>query len=57
MRLSSGEIEPKFVFQFAMAQRALNGTTSLYKGTKVPRKFQTILAEMVGRVGIEPTTN
>jgi hypothetical protein len=36
---------------------ALNGTTSFLSDAKVPRKFFTALAEMVGRVGIEPTTH
>jgi hypothetical protein len=40
-----------------MAQMALNGTTSYSNDAMVPRKFLTMLAEMVGRVGIEPTTN
>jgi hypothetical protein len=40
-----------------MAQPALNSTTSILIDAWVPRKFLTMLAEMVGRVGIEPTTN
>jgi hypothetical protein len=40
-----------------MGNMALNGTTSQSSDSKIPRKFLTALAEMVGRVGIEPTTN
>jgi hypothetical protein len=44
-------------FQSPIAHRPLNSTTSLSSDINVPRKFLTILAKMVGRVGIEPTTN
>jgi hypothetical protein len=44
-------------FRFAIAQTAFNSTTSILIDAWVPHKFLTMLAEMVGRVGIEPTTN
>jgi hypothetical protein len=40
-------------FQFAMAQKPLNGTTSISIDAWVPRKSLTVPAELVGRVGIE----
>jgi 2-polyprenyl-6-methoxyphenol hydroxylase-like FAD-dependent oxidoreductase len=37
-------IDPTRGFRFAMAQRALNGTTSFFADAGVPRKFLTALA-------------
>jgi len=36
-----------------MGHMALNGTTSQSSDSKIPRKFLTALAEMVGRVATE----
>jgi hypothetical protein len=54
---STGNQGAAEVLSTRLAQKAPNGTTSFSSDAKVPRKFLTIRAEMVGRVGIEPTTN
>jgi hypothetical protein len=56
-RRADGELNQLVDFNLPKAQRPLNSTTSLSGDANVPGKFLTALAEMVGRVGIEPTTN
>jgi hypothetical protein len=43
-RLWQRGIDPLRGFRFAMAQMALNGTTSNLTDARVPRKFLTMLA-------------
>jgi hypothetical protein len=40
-----------------MAQQGLNGTALVFDDWRSARKLLKMIAKLVGRVGIEPTTN